>query len=142
MSKPPTKHFPIPTPETARYWEACHNHQLLIQKCAGCGKHQFYPRSICSHCNGDNVEWVEAAGRGKVISYTVMHRAVSKAYDEADTSVLALIRLVEGVQMMSNIVKCDPEKIHAGMAVEVTFEDWSDRISVPMFRPADESELG
>lgn len=136
MSKQPAKHFPIPTPETAPYWEACHNHQLLIQKCGDCGEHQFYPRIICAHCASTNVEWVEASGRGDVISYTVMHRAVSKAYDEASATILALIRLEEGVQMMSNIVACDADQTHTGMAVEVTFEDWSDEISVPMFRPA------
>lgn len=138
MSKQPVKHFPVPTPETAPYWEACHNHQLLIQKCADCGKHQFYPRTVCSHCTGGTLEWVEASGRGEIVSYTIMHRAVSKAYAGGGVTVLALIRLEEDVQMMSNIVGCDPEQVHTGMAVEVTFEDWSEEISMPMFRPADQ----
>jgi hypothetical protein len=138
MSKQAIKYFPIPTPETAPYWEACHNHQLLIQRCADCGKYQFYPRTVCSHCTGGNLEWAEASGRGKVISYTIMHRAVSKAYSDGGVTVLALIRLEEGVQMMSNIVDCDPGQVSTGMAVEVIFEDWSDEISIPMFRPADQ----
>lgn len=138
MSKQPAKHFPVPTPETAPYWEACHNHQLLIQKCADCGKHQFYPRTVCSHCMGGDLEWTEASGRGQIVSYTIMHRAVSKAYAGGGVTVLALIRLEEDVRMMSNIVGCDPGQVCAGMAVEVIFEDWSDEISVPMFRPAAE----
>lgn len=136
MSKQATKHFPVPTPETAPYWEACRKHKLLIQKCTDCGKHQFYPRTICSHCTGADLEWTEASGRGEVVSYTIMHRAVSKAYADGGVTVLALIRLEEGVQMMSNITGCDPEQVSTGMAVEVTFEDWSDEVSVPMFRPA------
>lgn len=138
MSDRPTKRFPIPTAETAPFWVACHNHQLLIQKCADCGKHQFYPRSVCSHCTSGSLEWDEASGQGVIVSYTIMHRAVSKAYAEGGATVLALIRLEEGVQMMSNIVECDPERVQTGMAVKVMFEDWSEEISVPMFRPADE----
>ena len=138
MSKQLSKHFPVPTPETAPYWEACHNHQLLIQKCADCGKHQFYPRTVCSYCLGGNLEWTEASGRGEVVSYTIMHRAVPKAYADSDVTILALIRLEEGVKMMSNVVGCHPGEVRTGMAVEVTFEDWSDEISVPMFRPAAE----
>lgn len=138
MGNQPVKHFPVPTPETAPYWDACHNHQLLIQKCGNCGKHQFYPRTVCSHCTGGDLEWVEAIGRGEIVSYTIMRRAVSKAYDDGGVTVLALIRLEEGVQMMSNIVECDPERVQTGMAVKVVFEDWSDEISVPMFCPVDE----
>ena len=135
MNKQPTKRFPVPTPETAPYWKACQSHQLLIQKCVNCGKHQFYPRTFCSHCMGDNIEWVEASGRGQIVSYTIMRRVISKAYADGGVTVLALIRLEEDVQMMSNILDCDPEKICMGMAVEVIFEDWSDEISVPMFCP-------
>jgi len=136
MSKQSSRRLPVPTPETAPYWEACHDHRLLIQKCADCGKYQFYPRSICSHCTSTNIIWVEAAGCGTVISYTIMHRAISEGYAKTGPRVLALIRLEEDVQMMSNIVECDPEQVKIGMAVEVTFEDWSDEISMPMYRPA------
>lgn len=135
MSEQPVKHIPIPTPETAPYWEGCRNHQLLIQKCADCGKHQFYPRSLCSHCMSSKIEWVRASGRGQVASYTVMRRAVSKAYADEDSAVLALIKLDEGVQMMSNLVQCEPGQLEVGLNVEVVFEDWSDEISIPKFRP-------
>lgn len=136
MSKQAVKYFPIPTPETAPYWEGCRQHQLLIQRCTDCGEHQFYPRSLCSHCMSGRIEWVRASGRGRVVSYTVMRRAVSEAYTDEDSSVLALIRLDEGPRMMSNVVQCEPEQLAIGLDVEVVFEDWSDEISIPKFRPA------
>jgi len=37
--------------------------------------------------------------------------------------------------MMTNIVGCAPEEVMIGLPVEVTFEDWSDTISIPKFRP-------
>lgn len=136
MSEQPVKHFPVPTPETAPYWEACRKHQLLIQRCLDCGEYQFYPRSICGHCLSGKIEWVRASGRGEVVSYTVMNRPVSKAYGDEDSRVLAIIQLSEGPRMMSNLVQCEPGELAIGLEVEVIFEDWSDEISIPKFRPA------
>jgi uncharacterized OB-fold protein len=48
--------------------------------------------------------------------------------------VLALIDLEEGVRMMSNVVDCDPHAVEIGMAVEVTFEDITEEITLPKFR--------
>lgn len=128
------KFFPHPTVETAPYWEGCRNHKLLIQQCKDCGHSQFYPRIICTNCMSDNVDWVPASGKGKVISYTIMHRAITKAYLAEAPYVIALIELNEGPTMMSNVVQCDPESVSIGMDVEVIFEDWSEEISVPKFR--------
>jgi uncharacterized OB-fold protein len=36
--------------------------------------------------------------------------------------------------MMSNVVGCPPEKVKIGMSVEVTFEDWTQDISVAKFK--------
>ena len=47
-----------------------------------------------------------------------------------------LCELEEGVRMLTNIVDCDPETVAIGMPVEVTFEDVTSEISVPLFKPA------
>ena len=83
----------------------------------------------------EQVEWVKASGRGTVLSYTVVYRPVTKAFAEDVPYVVALVTLEEGPQMMSNIVECDPERVAIGMLVTVTFEDWSEDISVLKFRP-------
>jgi uncharacterized OB-fold protein len=49
--------------------------------------------------------------------------------------VVALIRLEEGVQMLSNIVECDPEKVTCDMPVEVIFEKLTEDFTLPKFRP-------
>lgn len=130
------KNFPIPTVETEKYWQGCHNHELLIQQCTNCGHHQFYPRIMCTQCMSDRVEWVQASGKGKVKSYTIMHRAISSAYKAEAPYVIAIIELDEGPTMMSNVVSCDPQSVFIGMEVDVVFEDWSEEISVPKFSPA------
>lgn len=129
------KHFPRPTPETQPYWDGCREGRLLLQCCAGCGAHQFYPRSMCASCDGETLEWVQASGRGRIRSFTVVRRPVSKAYAAQTPYIVALIELAEGPTMMSNVVDCTPEEAVIGLPVEVVFEQWSDEISVPMFRP-------
>lgn len=137
MSTPVTKPTPTPTRETQPYWDGCKNHELRIQKCGQCGHHQFYPRLYCTACMSDHLEWVTAAGRGTVLSYTTVYRPVTRAFAADVPYVVALITLDEGPQMMSNIVGCEPDKIHIGMPVKVTFEDWTEEIAVPQFTPVE-----
>ena len=136
MAEPMPKPLPAVTLETAPYWEGCKQHELRIQKCAACANYQFYPRIYCSKCFGDRVEWVEASGRAKVATFTIVRRPVSPAFADDVPYVVALVTLDEGPTMMTNIVGCPPEKVEIGMPVAVTFEDWTPEISIPKFRPA------
>jgi len=123
---------PPVTELTEPYWEGCRQGELRLQKCTDCGRHQFYPRTLCSHCNGRELEWVVAGGQGTVASFTVVRRAISKAYTAP--YVVALIDLAEGVRMMSGIVDVDPDTVCVGDPVTVDFEAWSDELSLPVFR--------
>lgn len=127
--------LPQKTTLTEPWFDACMRGVLLVQKCSVCGKHQFYPRIICSHCGAGQPEWVETSGRGRIASFSIVRRAISRAYEAP--YVVALIELEEGPVMMSNIVGCDPDTVEIGQSVNVTFEAWSDDITLPVFKPAD-----
>ncbi|MFC3040435.1 Zn-ribbon domain-containing OB-fold protein [Virgibacillus xinjiangensis] len=129
------KNFPQPTVETEVYWQGCRHHELLIQQCRECGHHQFYPRIMCTECMSRDVEWVKASGMGKVKTYTIMHQAISAAYAKDIPYVVAIIELDEGPTMMSNVIGCRPDDVKVGQEVKVAFEDWSDEITIPKFRP-------
>ena len=129
------KFMPRPTPGTAAWWEGCRRHELLIQRCTKCGHQQFYPRIVCTVCMSENLEWIQSAGRGQVLTYTICRRPVSAAYAGDVPYVIALVRLDEGPVMMSNIVECDPESVVSGMRLEVVFEQRSEEITLPQFRP-------
>ena len=140
MTKASQKFLPRPNPETAAYWEGCRKHELLIQRCTQCGEYQFYPRILCSACLSEHTEWVRSAGRGHVLTFTIVRRAVSEAYAPEVPYVVVLIELAEGPRMMSNLVQCNPDSVRVGMPVEVIFEDWSEDITIPKFRPATSAE--
>ena len=136
MTDVPVKPAPVASPETAEYWAGARRHELMIQRCNSCGRHQFYPRVLCTACSGRMMTWVRASGRGTVSSYTIVRRPVSEAYAPDVPYVVALVALAEGPTMMSHVVGIVPEAVRIGLAVEVAFQDWTDVVSVPVFRPA------
>ena len=127
--------LPPVTELTQPYWDGCNNGELRLQRCNDCGRHQFYPRIVCSHCTSTNLEWAGASGAGKIASFTVVRRAISKAYEAP--YIVALIDLAEGVRMMSMVVDADIESVSIGDAVSVDFETWSEELSLPVFRIAE-----
>ena len=133
MALPP---LPRPYQDTAEYWAAAREHRFVIQRCNFCGKHQFYPRGVCSHCLSSELEWCEASGNGTVYSYSVNHRAPHPGFADDLPFVLAIVELEEGPRMMTNIVVSDPDSVTFGMAVRVTFDDVTDQVTLPKFTPA------
>jgi uncharacterized OB-fold protein len=48
---------------------------------------------------------------------------------------VALVDLVEGVRIMSNVVGCPPDDVTVGMPVRVTWHPLSDGRNLPQFTP-------
>jgi len=131
----PKKPLPVVNPWAKPFWEACREKRLAIQKCKECGKHVFYPRIACPHCFSDRLDWVEASGKGTVYTYSVVVSNAPSAFIKDMPYVIAVIRLEEGVQMLSNVVECKPEDVRCDMPVEVTFEKLDEQFTLPKFRP-------
>lgn len=129
------KPLPMVNEDSRKYWEGCKEHKLLIQKCKDCGKYIFYPRSICTACMSMNLEWFESSGKGKIYSYTTIWRAPNEAFIEDVPYTIVLVDLEENVRLMSWVIDCKPEDVYVGMEVEVVFDDVTDDVSLPKFRP-------
>ena len=114
--------YPVPDAVTQPFWDGVAEGRLRIQRCRSCSRFVFYPRAVCPHCTTGELEWVDAAGRGRVHSYTVVHRAPDPSYREEAPYVVVLVDLEEGVRMMSRLVGCGPEEVRCEMAVTVSFE--------------------
>ena len=131
------KPLPAPDADSAPFWEACRRHELRLQRCRDCGRFRFPPHPLCPHCRSDRSEWVKSAGRGRVYSWIVVVHPVPGDVYRADVPyVVALVELTEGVRIASNIVGCDPHAVTADMPVEVIFDDVTDAVTLPRFRPA------
>jgi len=131
------KPVPVISSWAKPFWEAARDGKLLYQRCKDCNANVFYPRIACSNCFSDNLEWVESSGKGTVYTYTVVESNPPSAFIQDLPFVIAIVKLEEeGVQMLSNIVDCDPYEVKCDMPVEVVFEKLNDEITLPKFKPA------
>jgi uncharacterized OB-fold protein len=130
--------IPRPTALSQPYWDGCRDGILRLQQCTDCTRYQFYPRIICSHCGGNELQWQAASGRGALASFTVVQRGISSAYTAP--YVVALVDLDEGPRMMSSVIDAAPGRLHVGARLTATFSAWSDDIVLPVFRLLDNEE--
>jgi uncharacterized OB-fold protein len=127
--------IPVPNADNQGFWDACHRHELRLQRCQSCGAFRHQPRPMCSQCHCLEYEWARASGRGTVYSFTIVHRPTLPAFQRDVPYNVVVVQLEEGPFMVSNVVGCIPDRLHIGLAVEVVFEDVSDTISLPKFTP-------
>jgi hypothetical protein len=127
--------LPAITPETKHFWEGARSGELLLQKCSACSHVYFPPRPFCPQCAAQDVQVLRASGRATLSSYVIHHRATPGFTPPYS---IAVVQLEEGPRMMTNIVEVEqtPEALQLDMPLEVTFEQLTDEISLPLFRPA------
>lgn len=131
------RRLPVPTPETAHFWEGTRESELRLQRCETCASAYFPPRPFCPSCGSRQVAVFAASGRAKLYSYTIHDRRVPGF---TPPYAIAVVELEEGPRMMSSIVGCPqtPEALVLDMALEVRFERLTDEITVPVFAPAED----
>lgn len=81
------------------FWAGVNEGRIRLQHCLNesCGRVIFYPRVCCPFCHAPNLKWVDAAGDGRVISHTTIHRAHHDGFNEELPYVFAAVELDEGV---------------------------------------------
>jgi uncharacterized OB-fold protein len=128
--------IPTPTPETQPFWEAAKRHVLSIQRCDDCQQYYFYPRPLCPHCLSRAVSWVPVSGRGRLHTFVINYRPPRK-FPTQDPIIIGIVELDEGPRLLTNIVgiAADPAQLRCDLPVEVVFEDITDEITLPKFRP-------
>ena len=132
------KPIPVPQVESDVYWQKAKDHELWLRNCNDCGNAYFYPRDISPCCFSRNTDWRQASGKATLYTYAIVHRAPHMGFVGDVPFVTAMVELEEGPIMPTNIVIDDPtpENLQIGMALEVVFEDITDDIALPKFKPA------
>lgn len=134
-----TSEYRKPIPEadevSKTFWKGLQRRELLIQHCRDCDRYQFYPRPLCVHCWGEDLQWVRSEGRGTVYSYSIVRQNMMPGFAQEVPYVFAVVELEEGVRMSTNIVRCEPDKVTVGMPVVIEFERITNEITLPKFRP-------
>lgn len=129
-----TKPVPSSTDASLPFWSGCASGVLRLRHCPSCKIYYAPTRSVCS-CGNSQLTWVDASGRGKVFSYTVVHRAPDPAFRAELPYVIAVVELEEGAKLLSNVGGCPPEEVRIGMPVQACCEEVAPGIGLPKFQP-------
>ena len=135
-ARAPQKRLPKINKVDQAYWEGAAAGKLLLQKCRGCGKVQFFPRVACVDCFGE-MDWIESKGTGKVHTFTLVRVPRNPAFKEDVPIYYINVILDEGVIMESRLVGNSKEKVKMGDRVKVVFQQTHDpNIKLPCFELA------
>lgn len=131
-----TRPLPVPTPRSRPFWDALKENRIMIQRCRDCDGWVFYPRSNCSHCLGDRLEWKQVTGEGEVYSCTVARTPTAPHFAAERPQLIAVIQLKEGVRLNSVMVNVNAEDLRVGMQVEPVFDTRFAGCTLLHFEPA------
>ena len=130
------KPMPMPDADSQAFWQGINEGKLLLQHCQACAHVQYYQQAICSACGSERREHRAASGRGKVHSYSVVHRAPGPAFKQDTPYAVILVELEEGPRMISSFVGDDPAVVRFDMSVELVCEAVGGGMALPRFRAA------
>lgn len=98
--------------------------KFLIQRSTTTGAYNFYPRALSPTTGADDLEWVEASGKGTVYASTIIRKPAKFGGDINNV----LVDLEEGPRLFTRIIGCENEDIKIGMKVQAV-------VMVPDFGP-------
>jgi uncharacterized OB-fold protein len=132
---------PIPRPDPvsaaeAEFWSFLRAGELRLQVCASCGTFRHPPRPTCTACGSSDAAWRVAAGRGEVWTFTVIHPPTLPAFAAMTPYGAVVVRLDEGVFMVSRIIDCPNDELEIGARVELAVTTVEGDAVLPYFRRA------
>lgn len=111
--------------------------KLMGSKCKKCGALYLPPRPLCVQCRGDEMEWFQFSGKGKLASFSVVRVGTTmfehKGYNRDNPYCWGLIQLDEGPRISALLLGADlsrPGSITIGQPLEAVFPE----------KPAEEGE--
>jgi uncharacterized OB-fold protein len=120
--------------QSGPFFDAAGAGQLLIRRCPACGRHYPPNQSLCG--DGEQLEWVPAAGGATLVTWAVDHGSVLDpvlAGPDGASCVFGVVELAEGPWLNVPIVGADPASLEAGMPMQLCFVTPGDGETVPAF---------
>ncbi|SDR68538.1 hypothetical protein SAMN05216198_0035 [Halopseudomonas litoralis] len=88
---------------------------------------------MCIKCHSFDWNTLEASGKASLYSFVVMHYPEVPPFDYPNP--IGLIELDEGVRLIAGLVGVAPDQLEIGQRLQVEFQRFDDRQTLPQFRP-------
>jgi hypothetical protein len=102
--------------------------KLMGSRCRSCGALHVPPRALCPACYGDELDWEQIRGTGKLVAFTTVHIAptamIEAGYGRKNPYCTGIVELEEGPCISAQITGVDPaapQEIEVGTPVRVAF---------------------
>lgn len=130
------KPLPPRNADTEAFWSAMDEERLVLQRCTACGVIRHYPRPMCDRCYSMEHDWVEAAGTGRVYSWTETHHAFHPGFKDDVPYVMVTVDLDEGVRINAQLRGASLADLAIDQPVNIGFERGTDQQVRPVVRLA------
>jgi scaffold protein (connect acetoacetyl-CoA thiolase and HMG-CoA synthase) len=94
--------------------------RLMAGKCLKCGKIHLPPRPLCDNCYSQEFKWVQVSGKGKLLTYTVIHIAPEQ-FQELTPYAVGIVELHNGLKIPGMIQGTIQEHLKIGMELTLDF---------------------
>jgi uncharacterized OB-fold protein len=94
--------------------------KLMSGMCLKCGKIHLPPRPLCDNCYSTDFKWVVVSGKGKLLTYTVIHVAPVQ-FQNLTPYTIGIVELEEGLKIPGMIQGATQEQLKIGMALSLDF---------------------
>lgn len=125
------KPTPRITPDNAPFYKALGEGRFELPYCMDCAKPHLPPGPVCPFCFSDKIQWRAASGRGRVSTFTVVHKAWFPAFAGEVPYNVVQVELEEGPRLTANVMGVKNEALKVGLPVEIVLGE-----SMPRFRVA------
>jgi len=104
-----------------QFYKFLSQNKLMGSKCLKCGKLHLPPRPLCDDCYGQDFKWIELSGKGRLLTYTIIHIAPIQFQALAPYSV-GIIELENGLKLPGMISDISENQLKVGMELTIDFK--------------------
>ena len=125
-------------PTVEEYLKNIQDGVFRAYRCVDCGMIIAPPSGTCYGCGSNNMEWANVSGKGKLVSFTVIHIAPDEFAEEAPY-IIAIVELEEGTRVSSRLLGFDPlkpEEIALGVSLILDYEKGKSGKNYLAFKPS------
>ena len=124
-------------PSIEAYLKNIEQGHFRAYKCVDCGMIIAPPSGSCYGCGSSNMTWADVSGKGKLVSFTVIHVAPDQFAEEAPYYV-AIVELVEGTRISARLLGFDPlkpEEVKLGIDLQLDYTKSTSGATYLAFKP-------
>lgn len=95
--------------------------KLMAGKCQKCEKIHLPPRPICDNCYNQTFQWLPVTGKGRLVTYTVIHISPPQFQSLAPYAV-GIVQLEGGLKLPGMISGVSTDALKIGLELAIDFK--------------------